>query len=107
MLTILRSLDKSAKKNDNILETLRKIYTEIAGKSSVSTSTKKTTTKSNKKGKGSEIYAGKAAQLSAASIAANTSAMMNQLKDIQTSVDEEDYSEMNDLIEQLNKIISD
>jgi hypothetical protein len=114
MLTLLKSIEKSEQNEDDILAVLKKIYSKISKNSSSSSSsssktTKKTTTTTKKKkGKGSELYSGKATDMADIDLSSSsTSSLASQLSTMSNAHNSEDYDEMNTLIEELTKITQD
>ena len=116
ILNVLKSIDKSDKKNEFILAYVRTITTLLEKKySAVKNINKSNNTsssnKSKKSGKGSNMdskysfYAGKAAQLMEDN--SSMQSLQGQLLSMQQGSNEDEYEEMNYLIEELVKLTQD
>lgn len=111
MLTLLKSIEKSERKNADIVTILKKMYSKMGGSTSalnaiLKNSKSKSSKSDKKKGKGSELYSGKAAQM-ANRMNNSSSSDMARLASITQSHSEDEYSEMNELIKELTRITMD
>ena len=112
MLTLLKSIEKSERKNADIVTILKKMYSKMGGSTSALNAILKNSSKSKssnsdkKKAKGSELYSGKAAQM-ANRMNNSSSSDMARLASITQSHSEDEYSEMNELIKELTRITMD
>lgn len=111
MLTLLKSIEKSERKNADIVTILKKMYSKMGGSTSalnaiLKNSKSKSSNSDKKKAKGSELYSGKAAQM-ANRMNNSSSSDMARLASITQSHSEDEYSEMNELIKELTRITMD
>ena len=111
MLTLLKSIEKSERKNADIVTILKKMYSKMGGSTSalnaiLKNSKSKSSNSNKKKAKGSELYSGKATQM-ANRMNNSSSSDMARLASITQSHSEDEYSEMNELIKELTRITMD